>query len=60
MNSISFVSADPQIMALQGTGGANRSETSTVTFQVVGEDSLPSAGRSVGLYLVNAPGGVFN
>ncbi len=58
VSSIEFVSATPQVLALQGTGGANRVENSVVQFRVVGTDGNPSANRNVVLELSNAPGGV--
>jgi hypothetical protein len=58
VSSIEFISADPQVLALKGTGGANRVETSVVTFRVVGTDGNPSANRDVYLELLNEPGGV--
>ncbi len=57
VNSIEFVSAEPKVLALKGTGGANRVETSVVKFRVVGSDGNPSENRDVYLSLYNAPGG---
>jgi hypothetical protein len=58
VSSIEFVSAVPKVLALKGTGGANRVETSVLKFRVVGADGNPSANRNVYLALSNEPGGV--
>lgn len=45
--SIEFISATPANIALQGTGGSGRSETSTVTFRVV--DTISGGVPNVGV-----------
>lgn len=47
VNSIAFQSASPETLALAGTGGAGRSESSTVEFQVLDETGSPAAGVEV-------------
>gem|GEM_PF-2184208 len=58
VTSIEFLGAEPQVLALRGTGGASRVETSVLQFRIVGSDGNPSANRSVYLALANEPGGV--
>jgi len=48
--SIEFISASPSNIALQGTGGSGRSETSTVTFRVV--DTISGGVPNVGVNFV--------
>lgn len=50
-NSITFVSAEPQIIGLRGTGGLGRSETSAVKFQVFDEIGQPAVGQQVNFAL---------
>src|SRR6185369_6784631 len=45
--SISFVSATPTRIALKGTGGVGRTETSTVLFKVLDLNGQPKAGQAV-------------
>lgn len=45
--SIEFISAEPKVIALKGTGGVGRSETSEVTFKVVDENGVPKANQNV-------------
>jgi hypothetical protein len=47
VGSIEFVSASPDSITLQGTGGAGRSETSTVTFRVVDAQGNPVQNQTV-------------
>lgn len=53
--SIQFTRADPELITLLGSGGA---EISQVTFTVIGPNGLPLAGVPVTLKLNNTVGGV--
>lgn len=55
---IAFVSALPQNIALKGTGGAGRQESSTVTFKVLDTNGNPVSGQSVGFSLNTRLGGL--
>jgi len=56
--SIQFISASPTTIALKGTGGSGRSETSTVTFRVVDSIDKPVQNTGVNFELVTNVGGV--
>ena len=56
--SINFISATPQTIALKGTGGPARSETSIVVFMVVDEYGDPDPGQTVEFNLSTAIGGL--
>jgi hypothetical protein len=58
--SINYLGASPEWIALQGTGGAGREETSILTFQVVNKDDSVSAGREVEFTLSGPSGSVIN
>ena len=58
VGAIEFVSADPNYIALKGTGGADRKETSIVTFRVVDEDGLPAPDQTVTFSLSTEKGGL--
>ncbi len=58
VNSVAFLDAVPQTIALQGTGGAGRSETSQVSFQVLDATGAPSAGTDVTFSLSTTVGGL--
>ncbi len=58
VSSILFLDADPQTIALQGTGGAGRSETSSVSFQVLDTTGSPAAGADVAFSLSTTIGGM--
>ena len=55
---IAFVSALPQNIAMKGTGGPGRQETSTVTFKVLDKNSNPVSGRAVNFSLDTNAGGL--
>ncbi len=55
---LTFVSALPQNIALRGTGGAGRQETSTVTFKVLNAVGQPLAGQVVNFALNTVVGGL--
>jgi hypothetical protein len=55
---IAFVSALPQNIALKGTGGAGRQESSTVTFKVLDRNGNPVSGQSVNFALSTSVGGL--
>ncbi|RJG03671.1 Ig-like domain-containing protein [Noviherbaspirillum sedimenti] len=55
---IAFVSALPQNIALKGTGGAGRQESSTLTFKVLDTNGNPVSGQSVGFSLNTRLGGL--
>ncbi|WP_435236229.1 hypothetical protein ACR30L_01215 [Psychromonas sp. PT13] len=56
-DSISFVSATPSNIAIKGTGGSGRLETSQVLFTVVDQNGSPSSLQDVEFELDNAPSG---
>lgn len=58
VGSIQFISATPTNIALQGNGGAGRSETSTVVFKVVDSTGGPVANSNVAFSLNSSVGGV--
>lgn len=55
---IAFVSALPQNIALKGTGGAGRQESSTVTFKVLDKNGNPVSGQLVNFALTTSVGGL--
>lgn len=58
IGSIQFESADPSNIALKGTGGAGRQETSTVIFRVVDASGGPRADVDVTFSLDTSVGGI--
>jgi len=56
--SIEFISATPTNIALKGTGGSGRSETSTVLFRVTDVIGNPVANREVNFSLTTSVGGL--
>ncbi len=56
--SIQFISAVPANIALQGTGGSGRSETSTVTFRVIDSIGNPVQNVGVDFSLTTSVGGI--
>ncbi|MEE4192845.1 MAG: hypothetical protein V2I66_14800 [Halieaceae bacterium] len=58
VNSIAFLDAVPQTIALQGTGGAGRLETAEVSFQVLDTTGAPAAGIDVDFSLSTTIGGL--
>lgn len=55
---LAFVSALPQNIALKGTGGAGRQESSTVTFKVLDRNGNPVSGQAVNFTLNTNVGGL--
>jgi hypothetical protein len=58
VGSIAFVSADPETIALKGTGGAGRSESSTVIFEVRDENGNSLQDETVNFGLTTDIGGL--
>ncbi len=58
VGSVEFISATPQIIGLQGTGGVGLPETSTVVFRVVDSTGGPVAGAPVTFGLDTSVGGI--
>lgn len=58
IGSIQFISATPENISLKGTGGAGRSETSTVVFRVVDSSGGPVPNAEVTFALNTTTGGV--
>jgi hypothetical protein len=58
VNSISFISADPELIGLEGTGGLGFDETSEVTFQIVDDVGNPVSGVEVAFNLSTTVGGI--
>lgn len=56
--SIQFISTAPSSIALQGTGGSGRSETSTVTFRVIDSIGNPVQNVGVDFELTTSVGGI--
>lgn len=56
--AIEFVSASPENIVLQGTGGQGRESVSTVTFQVTGAQGNPLSQQSVDFSLNTNTGGL--
>ncbi|WKD48932.1 hypothetical protein [Microbulbifer spongiae] len=55
IGSIEFISADPAIISIRGSGGK---ETSTLVFRVFNKDGLPANGVDVNFELTTVIGGV--
>ncbi|MFA9217993.1 MAG: Ig-like domain-containing protein, partial [Sphingomonadaceae bacterium] len=55
---LAFVSALPQNIALRGTGGAGRQESSTVSFKVLDRNGNPVSGQQVNFTLNTTLGGL--
>ncbi|MDP5459830.1 Ig domain-containing protein [Alishewanella sp. SMS8] len=58
IGSLEFLDVSAPIIALKGTGGANRTETSIVRFRLIDENGSPVAGRQVDFTLATALGGL--
>ncbi|MCZ6516907.1 MAG: hypothetical protein O6763_05415, partial [Gammaproteobacteria bacterium] len=58
VGSIQFISATPELIGLQGTGGLGISETSRVIFRVVDSTGGPVAGSDVDFALSTTVGGI--
>ncbi len=58
VNSVAFLDAVPQTIALAGTGGAGRSETSQVSFQVLDTTGAPASNTDVAFSLSTTVGGL--
>jgi hypothetical protein len=58
VGSIQFISATPEKIGLQGTGGVGLPETSTVVFRVVDATGGPVAGADVAFALDTSVGGI--
>jgi len=56
--SLTFVSAEPRTIALEGTGDSERVEASTLTFQVLDADGDPWPGQAVDFQLTATTGGL--
>lgn len=57
-NAVLFVSAEPELIVLRGTGGQNRDETSEVIFQVNDGIGQPLPGVTVNFALNTEVGGI--
>jgi len=58
VGSLEFVSATPEIISLQGTGGSGGTETSAVVFRVVDAQGNPVANQLVNFTLDTVVGGL--
>ena len=58
IGAVQFISATPQNIVLQGTGGQNNESVSTLVFQVTGEVGNPLARQEVGFSLNTQTGGL--
>ncbi len=56
--SIQFISATPSNIALKGTGGSGRQETSDIIFKVIGATGLPLANQAVDFVTDTSVGGI--
>ncbi len=57
-NAVLFISAEPQLIVLRGTGGQNRDETSNVVFKVIDSGGFPLQGMTVDFTLSTYVGGL--
>jgi hypothetical protein len=57
-SQLNFVSAQPQTIALKGTGGAGRQESSIVSFKVLDASGNPVVGQQVSFALNTTVGGI--
>jgi len=57
-NAVLFLSAEPQLIVLRGTGGKNRDETSNVVFKVIDSGGFPLQGMTVDFTLSTYVGGL--
>jgi hypothetical protein len=57
-NSVNFISAEPLLIVLRGTGGQGRDETSSVVFEVADGAGNPLSGVNVGFSLTTTIGGL--
>ncbi|KKO50142.1 hypothetical protein VT06_02960 [Arsukibacterium sp. MJ3] len=58
IGSIEFLDVSAPLLALKGTGGANRTETSIVRFRLIDANGNAVAGRQVNFSLATAVGGL--
>jgi hypothetical protein len=58
LNSIAFLAANPTLIALKGTGGEGRQESSIVDFQVLDTTGTPVQGADVAFSLSTELGGL--
>ncbi|GHG69058.1 hypothetical protein GCM10010919_18650 [Alishewanella longhuensis] len=58
LGSIEFLDVSAPVIALKGTGGADRTETSVVRFRLVDANGNPVAGREVEFSLSTSVGGI--
>jgi hypothetical protein len=58
VGSIQFVSADPEVIAIAGTGGGGLQETSTLTFKVIDNNGDPVPNQIVNFALDTDLGGI--
>lgn len=56
--SLEYLSVDPTIIALQGAGGLGLSESSTVTFRLLGAQGLPLANQNINFSLTTTVGNI--
>jgi len=56
VQSIRYIGAEPEWIAIKGTGGVDRQETSTLTFQLVDKNDLPSPQKNV-VFTLSGPSG---
>ena len=57
-NSVQFISAEPETIALQGTGGEGRQEFSALVFRVIDQAGAPISGQAVSVRLSTTTGGI--
>ena len=57
-NSVQFISAEPETIALQGTGGEGRQEFSALVFRVIDQAGEPISGQAVSVRLSTTTGGI--
>lgn len=56
--SLEYVSVSPTLIALQGAGGQGLSETSTITFRLLGAQGLPISNEQINFSLTTTVGGI--
>lgn len=57
-SNLTYVSAEPDLIALKGRGNPSVPETSKVTFKVVSSGGIPVVGQPVNFGLTNQAGGI--
>ncbi len=57
-NAVNFISAEPTLIVLRGTGGVNRDETADIVFNIADSTGAPLSGVEVSFNLSTDVGGI--